>query len=102
MAGNVLNFVKHFRKDIIFKDDILTSVVKIDRGPLFFFNSHRKKIRPLDKTDSFKITDVIFLLQKYLFFRDFWRKSREIEDQLFQLCENMAPPPLLAHHKVKQ
>ena len=33
-----------------------------------------------------------------LFFRDWYWHQKEIEHRLFNLCETMAPPPLLSHH----
>ena len=38
----------------------------------------------------------------FLYFcRDWYWHQKEIEDRLFNLCETMAPPPLLSHHQVK-
>ena len=34
-----------------------------------------------------------------LFFRDWYWHQKEIEHRLFNLCETMAPPPLLSHHQ---
>ena len=35
-------------------------------------------------------------------FRDWYWHQKEIEDKLFNLCETMAPPPLLSHHQVSK
>ena len=35
-----------------------------------------------------------------LIFRDWYWHQKEIEERLFNLCETMAPPPLLSHHHV--
>lgn len=35
------------------------------------------------------------------FFRDWYWHQKEIEDRLFNLCETMAPPPLLSQHHVR-
>ena len=77
---------------------------------LFFSKSHQNYlwVTPKVTKESFKSWRFPFLnlnLKKHefdefllLFFRDWYWHQKEIEHRLFNLCETMAPPPLLSHH----
>ena len=69
----------------------------------YFWNSNRPNCKDIYwKIAPFNYEKISVTYHFILVCRDWYWHQKEIEDRLFNLCETMAPPPLLSQQQVRR